>query len=99
MAEIEIELAQAEPVEVVQKTVEPRKRWKLRRIEFDPESRLIVVTFFSAINGTVLHKTRSLSVQLDSETGVEAGFWLDNVQQIKALLGKVLAALQINEVR
>jgi len=101
MSEIEIDLAQddAEEVETTVVTKQPRRRWCLRDIQIDPESRNITVRFYGAINGKVVHKSRCLSIGQDPETMQESGFWLDNEKQIKAFCKKILQALRIQEVQ
>jgi len=99
MSEIDIDLQDGEPVDVVIKTTETRTRWKLRDISIDPESRSITVRFYSAINGKVIHKTRSLSVEQDPETGIESGFWLDNLAKLKTFYKQILDALHITEIQ
>lgn len=100
MTEIEIDLPENEPeqVEVVTKTTEQRRRWKLRDIQIDPESRTITVRFFGAVNGKIVHKSRALSVDADPETAEESGFWIDNEQNIRAFCKLVLQALRIEQV-
>ena len=98
MPEIDIDLQQGEPVKVVTETTETRKRWKLRDISIDPESRSITVRFFSAVNGEIVHKSRTLSVEQDPETGAESGFWIDNLVKIKQFCKQILNAMQITEV-
>lgn len=98
MSEIEIELAEAEEVETVTVTKTQQRRWKLRDIQIDPESRNITVRFFGAVKGKIVHKSRTLSIEQDPETMKESGYWLDNQKQILAFCEKILQALNIEQV-
>ena len=101
MAEVVIDLpaGQPEEVEVVKHETEQRTRWKLRDIALDPETQTITVRFFDIVSGEVMHKTRTLSVETDPDTGAESGFWPDNTDEIGAFVKKVLQAFGITEVK
>jgi hypothetical protein len=94
MAEVEIDLPAGDPeeVEIITRQTERRIRWKLRDISLDPESRAVTVRFYSTFGSEVIHRTRTLSVETDPESGLESGFWLDNMQELNACVKKVLVA-------
>lgn len=101
MVEIAIDLpaGQPEEVNVVRHEIEQRTRWKLRDIALDPETQTVTVRFFDTVSGEVVHKTRTLSIETDPETGAESGFWPDNAAEIGAFVKKVLQAFGIAEVK